>query len=453
MRQKTMLKWLLIVFFVIVIISCYIMFGTNFSLNPAQVGNNSADADASQKADESVNSKPDQNTDISALPEQKVYSTYPRQPERIDNFTLAHTGGESNDICQDMLIVGENQYLIFESDSTQYDTQESGIYISTFLNSTLTKTRRISDLNEHLIAVKLTSLGILVVLSGTSVNSDQSLTPNSTFILLNLDGETQKQFESSPVADCLVMSNNGGIQIFATDKNTVQAHSIDNNFDLVQTTSINKKTDRLLSIPSSNGHMIAFMTDDDILHFYSFSNNQFCLVNSHQNIDIKQIVPAFFEHQLAYIALISDSNKGKIAVLDQDFNITLSKDCPSADTAIISTNNNQIVLLDQNGKTTYCRHLDLVTSVPNLTQIASLVKIESGQNYFGSYNGSELAIYDIDNTKTPIFKISDIANNFEIKEYAGNIFVAFTSNSTNGFCYNNFGESDTFMLKFKKPIS
>lgn len=436
-RQKTIAKWLAIILLLTAVIACYIVFST------VSKNKNSAPdiAGANGSGDSSDVNEPD-------VPQpQPVYSTFPRSAQELDGLLVNHVGGEDNDVFLDALYFAGKRYVFFFSASVQYDVKTCGIHIAEFKDGTLMSTTRIAEADETFICASIAENGLLVI----TKNAAQTK-------LRLLNGSLGVICESTcPIySDYKLYITSAGARLYTADSGFVYANTITNSLEVKRSNFVYPIADcKIFRVAGLGTNDVLFVQSAQGAGFLTYSTSTgFDCASELANGKLMQILPFSVSGKPHFVVLAKCEGGITATALDENLQPSANYLFKGAKTAVatIAENNNICVIADR-AKATFCSHLELQSSASinfeNFSDDIVYTAIDGENEYVFVSEGSSHTFAKLDgNDVIPLIKFTgkNVKAMRDIINGKSELCVMFDGNANNSFGSMCFGANDVFSV-------
>lgn len=438
-RQKTIAKWLAIILLLTAVIACYIVISTvteNKNSAPDIAGANGSGDSSDADVPDDGNTQP-----------KPVYSTFPRSAQETDGLLINHVGGKDNDVFLDSIYFAGRRCVFFFSASVQYDVKACGIHIAEFKDGTLISTTRIAEADETFISASIAENGLLVI----TKNAGQTK-------LRLLNGSLGVICESTcPLySDYKLYITSAGARLYTADSGFVYANTITSSLDVKRSNFVYPIADcRIFRVAGLGANDVLFVQSAQGAGFLTYSaNTGFDCKSELANGKLMQILPLSVNGKPNFAVLAKCDGGITMTALDENLQQSANYLFKGAKTAVatIAENNNICVIAD-GAKATFCSHLELQSSAPiNFTDYSEqcvYTAIDGENEYIFVSEGSSHTFAKLNgNDVITLFKFTgkNVKATRDIINGKSEICVQFDGNANNSFGSMCFGANDVFSV-------
>lgn len=453
-KQKTIAKWLAVILLVTVAVACYIVLDALLPSEENEQQPNIAGADSIGNDDANNQNNQDNTPTVEPTP---VYSSLPRENERVKDMNIAHVGGENNDNLLDAAYLYSKTLVIFKSESTQYDVKENGIYIASFTESTLIKTVCIAPSTHTYLGCVQTSGGILIATSN-SIKTILSLYDENLSLKCQSSTQTFKH-----IYFCQDLKST---EIFAYDSNTLKHAFIDNELNATFSNFLFQiEEPEVVEIIKYGEKTLIFCNDKENAFVLTYSQKEgFTRCKQYDKHLIVQVLPISQSGQQAFILLNKTSDGYMVFSLSDTLMENASYCLDNVNNAHIYKGAANIEIVADNNLLCLCSHLEFISN--------SQLKIDEN-----SYNINEDIFDNISSISTPVgasdYILFNTNGRYVLFKKDGQLLsvvthfsafsppivftginntnqpylqLVFDSDNSNDFSYMCFGKSDVFLI-------
>ncbi len=418
-KQKTIAKWLAIILLSTIMIGGYLVYDAIVS-KPE----NTALGETGQTKSDDIPKK------------EKYHTILPRECENIDGIKVAHIGGENDETIKKVVAYNGNFFVFFESLSTEFDIEKSGLNMAYFSGQKLESVQYITD--AEFADCKLMQSGICLVTKGEKNNA----------YIINQFGEIVAKNTTPDFDECALNLNGISLEIFYLKNDKLMMATIQNNLDFSTSNFVfnaeNCTIKNVLSTSKDVKIILENSTENGNTQIVGFSHNKGFTLDYYSNKT--SFVRLFTLGDLETNYILCGKSQGKIVLfsLDNNFTLTAKKTLDEDDGIIISNGTNmKVVCPDFTYE--FCRHLDL-QSKQNSVFSNGEIKF-SNDKFFVSENNGYDTVFTSDNTQIVKMKSSQ---NYRLIESETSIFIFLETSSNEGVFRANFGGNDIYFLALDK---
>lgn len=437
-RQKTVAKWLAIILLCTVAVGAYIMYDALY------VGSNNGGQASASTEDTPDNPGPDDT--VQQPDDPPFYTTLPREAQEVSGISVQHAGGEGDDEVLGAVFSADNAMVFFNSASAEYDCRGGGMYRALFNDGKLTDVTRFSDAGD-LSDVKLTNEGVTALVR---VGDDCRL------YLFATDGTPKGETAFPSFTQAKIYLAGNTTQVFYTDAQGLRAAVVKQGLNVeISPYFYSPETLDIKDVYLVGSRYLLFgETSDGDTVILSFEQNRgFNLLKRFEKTYFMQSVPMAGEDGAAFAFLGATADGGTLAVLSSDCaELAVTTLSPLTD-AVMFSDGVSLTLVRCGVTETYCRHLDLIASRTNalLFDDVLFVRNSSGGRLFAATRAEGFSVFcedaDKDISERLFVPAADVTS-VSAAASADTVFVAFSTASSNGCCYQNFGGKDAFFFTF-----
>lgn len=437
-RQKTVAKWLAIILLCTVAVGAYIMYDALY------VGSNGG-GQASASTDE-IPDNPHPDDETPEPDDTPFYTTLPREAQTVSGVTVRHAGGEGDEEVLGAVFSADNAMVFFNSSSAEYDCRGAGMYRALFNDGNLTDVTRFSDAGD-LADVKLTNEGITAL-----VRVDDGC----RLYLFATDGTPKGETAFPSFTQAEIYLAGSTTQVFYTDAQGLRAAVVKQGLS-VEVSPYFYSPEALdvkdVYLVGSRYLLFGETSDSDTVILSFEQNRGFNLLKRFEKTSFMQSVPMAGEDGAAFAFLGETSDGGTLAVLATDCSEIARTTLSPLGNAVIFSDGVSLTLVRCGVTETYCRHLDLIASRTNALLFDDLlfVRNSSEGRLFAATRTEGFSVFAEDargdmteRLFVPATDVSALCATVSAQE----VFIAFSTAACGGYCYQNFGGKDAFLLSF-----
>ncbi len=438
-RQKTIAKW------IAVILLCTLCVGSYLAINAIE--NGKFENQNSANAQQSPVTKPtDKPTNV-----QPVYSVFPRENCAYQNASVAHIGGKGNDQYLASVYFADRLYVIFESDSQDYDVKQRGIHIAIFDKNTtsnqfdlLKSTQYIVDNSHKFLCASTLSNSIFLMFS----TSSQTAT-----ILLNEEGKVSARNTLPLYTEATTYMHNNQLHVFASDGKQINALKLHTNLQYSTSNFVYSSTNCVIKnvVAIENEFTLSIQEKSDV-KLLTFSYDYGFRVAHTQQGDFLQLLPICDDTTQSFLLASATQYGVKLSLISTGFK-TKTRLIENENVISLRQQDNYVLAIGALNTYTFCTHLDLMSQEQTIIDGAEIDK--STCKTFPINGISPIVVFEDKNSAylcivkeqiSLIFDFGKINANFEIAEYQNVITAFFECTATNAYAYQTFGLNDVFVL-------
>lgn len=437
-KQKTIAKWLAVVLLVTVAIACYIVLSAILP-NSSDASTEIADANSQNPTrDEPAAPKP-------------IYSTLPRNCEHIDTLEVAHVGGEGSETLLDVVYCFSKTLVIFLSESTQYDVNESGIYIAVFEAMTLEKTLKIASSEQRYLGAMQARSGLIIA---TSTSNDRTL-----LTLYDEQLEACRQATLDYIESLHFIQIGSTLRAFAYDNQVLRCYTIDSSLNAKASSYIFSAKDlQPISLIGYGERALLFCNTEQGAVALEYSQNtgfiqRFCS----KKHTIEQALPIISSGEQAFVLLLKNADRYAIFSLSSELKEGEKYLLDGVRSARLFQGQNGLEVLADSKLIRLCSHLDFISekllcsadeNTDFLKGSYELKGFDGCDDLIAISNEGGCAIYSRDKELlTELFMINGTSDLQLLRTQAKTVLI-FACINQNAFSYMCFGKSDVFLISY-----
>lgn len=436
-RQKTIAKWLAVILLLTSVIACYVAFSTIIKNKNAAPDIAGADAD-----NNGANLDPDGSEDLT----KPVYSAFPRSAETVDTKSVAHVGGEDNEIFLHTLYYSGKRYVFFYSASAQYDVKECGIHIAVFKDAALLSTIKIAGAEETFICASVVENGFLVITKNAA---------QTKLRLLGSDLQALRENVCPLYSDYKLYVTSAGVRLYMTDDRYIYAGAITDSLEIRRSNLVhpieNGKIVYVAGLPSFDMIFVQSPVGVGLISYTSAGG--FSYVNELAGCRLLQVLP-IAQNGAPSLTLLAKANDGiRILNVDGSLKTTDSYLFKNARTAVALPLGNNICVVADGVKALFCSHLELQSSnalaFSEYSQNDSYEAIDGERNCFIISQDNKRFIVKLENDSLKVVTKLVGKNLSVVRDSVGGksgLAALFDGNINNDFAYMCFGAADVFYI-------
>lgn len=429
LKQKTVAKWLAIVMLLTVAIGSYLLYDAVFKKADGT-------ADAVVKTDDTP-----ANSDVSqpTPPHVPFYTTLPRKAEIINGVTVSHVGGEGDDFFKGAVTVGNMNFVFFNSDSVEYDLREKGLHLAFFKDEKLQFVDKISD-GEYLDS-KLSEKGVAL-----ATKESESV----TLSIFSLSGELSAKTTLAYADDFTFYLHGNSLTSFSLADGYLHFSEYLDSVKEQRSPYVTKtKGTTIEKVVFSGGKYLVITSSEQDVYGYSFElNSGFSTVFSLDKLSLLQIESVGNLTDSKLTLLLKGENGLVISTLSNDFSLSDRKTIDGVSNGVIINNGDGFDLVASGKTLTFCKHLDLISTIDNTLVFDSVSSFLRDKNslIFIAKNGDDFSLLSTEKgllSALPNSVISPL-----ILPSSKAVQILFSSSSSNGVTRASFGGFDVYSCTY-----
>ena len=433
-RQKTIAKWLVIILLCTVAVGAYIMYD---ALYVGEGGGASADVGTEQP-------DPSPSEPETPDPDPPFYTELPRPTQTYAGIEVAHAGGEGDEAVLGAVFTADREYVFFSSESEEYDCRGSGVYVAVYSEGALIAVTRFADAGSAFGGAKLTANGVAAAVSGEE---------SGTLFLFDKSGGVKGEASVPLFESAFLLLADGDLTVFYSDGVRLGVCTVGEGLSVdvspfrlggAYTVREGFAAGGSFVLAADNGQDVAVIT---YTHASGFINTK-----TYSQTSFKQIVPVAGEDGAAFCLLGGRSDGVLLSVIGADGTEESAAVLEGSADAALFGDGTSLTLVRTGLTETYCRHLDLISSVTTAFTVGDVLAVrESGGKrvilsrsedgrataWLSEDGGGFLSVAECDGGE----------GNAAAEFYGGSLALVLSSRSRDGIFFENFGGADAYFVR------
>lgn len=429
-RQKTIAKWLAIVLLLTLAVGAYIIYDALYI--DAGGGANASDTPADDPSSDLV------------PPDPPYYTTLPRSNGTYAGVTVGHAGGEGADTVLGAVFSEGGELVFFSSDSDEYDCRGAGLYAAAFDSEGLVAVTRFAEGDATFGGAKQTADGI------AALSSDDA---GGKLTLFDFSGRVKGECSLPSFTAAFPLAGGDGLYVFFSTETHLGCAVVESGLIVRESPFRLPEGGHTVREAMAGAGSFTLVTEREaeVTAVISFSESKgFSVKREYADADFCQILPIAGEDGAAWVLMTKSAGGLRLSVFGPSLELEAETAIDGAGNAVMFGDGVSFTVVRTGVTETYCRHLDLVSSVPTGMTVGEVlfVRSDSSGKIFAHAEEGTMSVVRLDGSDavTLMECVAPPAGKVGYALSGEKLLLAFSTSDAEGIFFENFGETDAYFV-------